>query len=479
MRRATVFALLVMLLLQLPTATLAQESDGPDSTAVEEGEGQSEANACDLLSGTARLACSTVTAVTGSGVDRVVSSSAERALGAVVDFVVDGAAWLLSQIVAVIDDSTTPRLTADWFQGSYQDMVTIAALGLLPFLLLAIIQAIVRQSVGNLIRALAMVPIAALGTAVAIVVVDMLVAITDNLSAWIGRGIEDDVTAFTSDLGEHLLVMSAQTGGMTAGLAALLAGLLVAFASFVIWLELLLRQAAIYVAVLFLPLAFMAMVWPATAHWLKRLAQGLVAIILSKFVIVAVIALAASALNIGGSPDPDGAFATVLAGGSMLGLAALAPYVLLRLIPVFDSSDTGQLEGTFRRPTAAVSSPAAGKGGQVSRLMRQRGGGGMSATTGTATRGAATAAGGVAAGVATAGLATAAVGAKSAGRATTQTAAKTTAQAGAAATNGSPDKPSQTANGNGRGVAASTGSGGADTTRNSARGGRGEERSSG
>ena len=58
----------------------------------------------------------------------------------------------------------------------------------------------------------------------------------------------------------------------------------------------LIRDAAIYVAVLFLPLVFAGLVWPAAAPWSKRLVETIVAIILSKFVIVAVLSLAASAL---------------------------------------------------------------------------------------------------------------------------------------------------------------------------------------
>ena len=440
MRRATVLALLVGLLLALVAGPgLAQDADGSGDvepgdagTADAQEEAEDDTGACDLLSGTARLACEAVGGTVGSGVERAVTSSAESALSAVVDFVVDGAAWLLGEVAEAIETSTTPRLTADWFQGAYEDMVLIAALGLLPFLLLAIIQALIRQSVGTLVRAAALVPVAALGTGAAIVVVDMLVAITDNLSAWIGRGIEGDVSAFASDLGEQVLLLSSGTGGMAAGFAALLGALLIAFASFVIWLELLLRQAAIYVAVLFLPLGFMAMVWPATAHWLKRLAQGLVAIILSKFVIVAVMALAASALNVSETGGGEGGFGVVIAGASMLCLAALAPYVLLRLIPVFDAGDTASLEGTYRRPTAAVGSPAQGRGGQVGRLMRQRASGAASAGA-AGMRAAPAAAGGAAAGAGTAGLATAAAGAKAGTQTATRTASQTAAQATAPA----------------------------------------------
>jgi len=213
-----------------------------------------------------------------------------------------------------------------------------------------------------------------------VVVVDMLVTITDGMSNWIGRSMGSDLNDFATGLGTAVVALSVPTAGAAAGFAALLGAIVVGFATFVIWLELVLRQAAIYVAVLFLPLGFMAMVWPATAHWLRRLVQGLVAIILSKFVIVAVMALAATALDTDVATDGYG---VVVGGGALLSLAALAPYVLLRLIPVFDAGITSDLEGTFRRPTAAVAPPGGGRS-QIAHMLHQRVGSGSGAAGPTA-----------------------------------------------------------------------------------------------
>ncbi len=77
----------------------------------------------------------------------------------------------------------------------------------------------------------------------------------------------------------------------------LVGALLVGFAAFLLWMELLVRSAAVYVAVLFLPLALASLAWPAIAHWCRRLVDTLVALVLSKFVIVAVLSLAAGALG--------------------------------------------------------------------------------------------------------------------------------------------------------------------------------------
>ena len=145
----------------------------------------------------------------------------------------------------------------------------------------------------------------------AVTVAELLVTLTDELSAWIGSSVGGDLNAFASSLGSTLVQLDVG-GGAVAGLAALLLAALTAFCVFVLWLELLLRQAAVTVAVLFAPIGFAALVWPSTAHWLRRLVEGLVAIIFSKFVIVSVLSLAASALSNPDAPEGDDGFGLVM-----------------------------------------------------------------------------------------------------------------------------------------------------------------------
>src|SRR6202042_1006596 len=123
-----------------------------------------------------------------------------------------------------------------------------------------------------------------------------------------------------------------------ASFVLLLIALLIAVAAFVLWLELLIRAAAVYVAVLFLPLALATLVWPSVSHWCRRLVETLAALILSKFVIVATLSLAASAVSsgaVGGTSGGAGSgFASVLAGGALLVLSTFVPFAILRLIPM-------------------------------------------------------------------------------------------------------------------------------------------------
>jgi hypothetical protein len=104
------------------------------------------------------------------------------------------------------------------------------------------------------------------------------------------------------------------------------------------------RAAAIYVAVFFMPLALACYVWPATAAIAKRSVELLVALILSKFVIVATLTLGVAALR--GGPSAD----TAIVGAAILLIAGFAPFCLLRLAPVVEVGAIAHLEGLSRRP---------------------------------------------------------------------------------------------------------------------------------
>jgi hypothetical protein len=98
------------------------------------------------------------------------------------------------------------------------------------------------------------------------------------------------------------------------------------------------------VVTLFFPLALASLVWPAISHWCRRLVETVAALVLSKFVIVAVLSLAVGALGTAG-----GSLSSELAGGALLLLAGFAPFTLLRLVPMVESGAAHQLEGVRHR----------------------------------------------------------------------------------------------------------------------------------
>jgi hypothetical protein len=300
--------------------------------------------------------CYAVTAV-GSIGGSVAAAGIDAVLSGLSQWVASGAEWLLSQIGSVLISTTTVDVGATWFRTHYGVMMALAAIVVLPLLLVSTIQAVVKQSAGQLIRTFfVQLPLALLLGLVAIQIVILCLSATDALCTEVAGGSGSDVTALLTGMTKGLVI--AVGDPTTASFVLLLVGLLVAAAAFVLWLELLVRAAAVYVAVLFLPLALAALVWPAISHWCRRLVETLTALILSKFVIVATLSLAAGAVSSGTATDGSGAsgFASVLAGGALLVLATFVPFSILRLIPMIEAGAVGHLEGVRQRATGALTS---------------------------------------------------------------------------------------------------------------------------
>ncbi len=285
------------------------------------------------------------------------TSGFESVLNGISQWVASGAEYLLRQIGTVLVSTTTIDVGATWFRTHYGQMTALAGVVILPMLLVSTLQAVLRQNPGQLVRTyLVQLPLALLLAVVAIQVVILSLAATDSMSDAVAGGTGADVTSLLSTVTKGLVLAASDPS--IASFVLLLIALLIAVAAFVLWMELLIRAAAVYVAVLFLPLALATLVWPAVAHWCRRLVETLAALILSKFVIVAVLSLAAGAVASGASGSPNsGGFNAVLAGGALLVMATFVPFAILRLIPAVEAGAVGHLEGLRQRGSAAVTGP--------------------------------------------------------------------------------------------------------------------------
>jgi len=182
----------------------------------------------------------------------------------------------------------------------------------------------------------------------------MLIDVSDWMSAALSNNASADAQKFMADAGNSLAALGAGTLNPAAPVFGVLLGaLIVVLGALSIWLELLLRSAAIYISVLFLPLALAAMIWPAGWKWCRRLIEFLIAIIFAKVFIVAIVNLAAAGLARGGLGDK---FEGVLAGGALLLMAAFTPIALLKLIPLAEAAvvTAGHQRAALRQATAGA-----------------------------------------------------------------------------------------------------------------------------
>ncbi|MEX0816011.1 MAG: type IV secretion system protein [Gaiellales bacterium] len=314
-------------------------------------------NPCDLPG--ADLVCD----VAGDVVGDVAGAAGDFVMRGVTVWVTNAAVWVTGKVGDLIDATASPDVTAEWFRGQYRSMLSVAGVLALPMLLLAAIQALLRQDVWILLRsAFGYLPMAFILAGAAIVGTDLLISITDDLSAMVTASLGGGSDNLLESVGEaYSDAIDDDSSGAVPLFGVFLGAIILAIGAFVLWLEMVIRDAAIYIAVFFLPLTFIAMIWPATSRYARRLVEFLIAVILAKFVIVAIIGLASAALTNAVSAEGQ-VFERMIAGAALLVLAAWSPFALLRLIPMMEIaaasvvSQRSSMSGAAQ--SAGISTPA-------------------------------------------------------------------------------------------------------------------------
>ena len=325
----------------------------------------------------------------GAVVDGAASATADFVMRGVTVWVTNAAVWIAGQVGTLIDATASPNVQAGWFQGQYAAMVAVAAALALPLLLLAVIQAVWRQDIWILLRAaFAYLPMAFILAAAAIVATQLLIEITDDLSAMIVSSLGSDSTNLLQSVGDaYQAALDNNADDAIPLFGIFLGAIILAVGAFVLWLEMIIRDAAVYIALFFLPLTFVAMIWPATSRWAKRLVELLVAVVFAKFVVIAIISLASAAITnttLAGPSSDDSPFERMIAGAALLVLAAWSPFALLRMLPMMEHA-----AATITSNRSAMSS-AAGSAGIQSPAAHMRQAMDRQSRTSTATTSSAT-----------------------------------------------------------------------------------------
>jgi hypothetical protein len=284
-----------------------------------------------------------------SGAANAVSSATTGLALATISASVAGAAQgVLNDTASALGSTTSPQLRSTWFSSTYWRMAAVAAVLTLPFLFAAAVQALIRSDLALLAKAaFGYLPLAMLAIGIAAPLTMLVLAACDQLCSFISAAADNQSAHFLARIALSAAGLAAFDGSP---FLAFFIGLFVIAATFALWVELLLREAAVYVIVLMLPLAFAAFVWPARRVWATRAVELLVALILSKFAIVAVLSLGGAAISSGQS------LTGLMAGAVLIVLAAFSPWALMRLIPLSElaAGAAGPLRGELRAVGGSV-----------------------------------------------------------------------------------------------------------------------------
>ncbi|MHB8264199.1 MAG: hypothetical protein ACYDGY_10750 [Acidimicrobiales bacterium] len=274
-------------------------------------------------------------------------------LGALASWAGGGAVWILHELGKFISYTTAPELTSNWFGSDYRTMLYLATAVILPMVCIGAVQSVIRQSPALLLRSfLVHLPLAILMMFIAVQLVHLGLSVTDALSNALAKGSGSTTRNLLVSISD---LFAKGTGVQAPAFVLFVFGIVVTICGLILWLELVVRTAAISAATLFLPLGLATFAWPALSHWCRRLAETIAALILSKLVVVAILVLGTSA--IGSSVNGRGAFSAGITGIALLILSVFAPFSLFKLVPAIESSAANHLEGARNRISHVAATP--------------------------------------------------------------------------------------------------------------------------
>lgn len=271
----------------------------------------------------------TVCNVAGEAAGAVVTAPFEwlaRAMGG-------AAEYMFESVWDVIDSTTYVDVTSGEYTKVYNILFGIAVFVMLGFFMLQVIGGMIRREPAALSRAALGLAKSILGSFVALTLLATALEVTDQLCI----GIVNAAGTNMNEMGDKIAVLAGGLGainiaapGAGAVLTFFLAGLAITGA-LIVWISLLVRKALLLIAIVFAPIALAGSSWDHTRTWLSRWATLVIAMILSKVVLVVMFLLATAQVSAPIDADLE-SVSQPIAGVVLMLMAGFAPYMSYKAI---------------------------------------------------------------------------------------------------------------------------------------------------
>src|SRR4051812_41613462 len=270
-----------------------------------------------------------------------VCNAAGDAAGAVVtapfDWLAQGmggaAEWMFTSVWKVIDTTTYVDVTTGEYTKVYNIMFGVGVFVMLGFFMLQVIGGMIRREPAALSRAALGLAKSILGSFVALALLATALEITDQLCI----GIVNAAGTNMNEIGDRIALLVAGLGGIN--LAAPGAGAIVTIfiaglaigAAVIVWISLLVRKALLLIAIVFAPIALAGSSWDHTRAWVSKWATFVIAMIVSKVVLVVIFLLATAQVSAPIDADLQ-SVSQPIAGVVLMLIAGFAPYMTYKAI---------------------------------------------------------------------------------------------------------------------------------------------------
>ncbi len=276
------------------------------------------------------------------------------------------AAWLFEAVWWVFDTTTLVDVTSPEYVGVYNVLFGVAVFVMLVFFCLQLITGLIHRDPTALSRAALGLAKSVLGSFLVITLTALLLEVTDQLAVGIVQATGNTMEGMGTQIGllaAGLAGINIAAPGVGAILTIFLAGLAISAAA-IVWFSLLIRKALLLVAIVFGPVALAGATWDATKGWFAKWATFVIALILSKLVLVVIFLVAIGQVS---SPiEADlASISDPIAGVVLMFVAAFAPYITYKFLSFvgFDMyhamSSEQEAKSALNRPVPIPSAPQA------------------------------------------------------------------------------------------------------------------------
>ncbi|GAB3924400.1 hypothetical protein GCM10011575_03410 [Microlunatus endophyticus] len=304
-----------------------------------------------------------------STVCHVAGKAAATVVSAPFDWIAQGvgnaAEWMFKGVWQLFDSTTLVDVTDPNYLKVYDVLFGVAIFLMLLFFFLQLITGLVARDPGALHRAGIGLAKSVLGSFLVVTLTGLALTIVDELCVGI-------IQATGTTLDEMGGKIAALAGGLTAitlsapGAGAVIIiflGCLAITGAAIVWFSLLIRKALLLVAVVLAPVALSGQSWDHARGWFTKWASFVVALIVSKLVVVVIFLVAINQMN---APLNLGlsSIANPVAGIVLMFVAAFAPYMAYKFISFvgFDlyhaMSAESEAKGAMNRPIPVPSMPS-------------------------------------------------------------------------------------------------------------------------
>jgi type IV secretion system protein TrbL len=272
-----------------------------------------------------------------STVCHAVSKAASSVVSAPFDWIAEGvgsaAAWMFKGVWQLFDSTTLVNLTEPNYLKVYDILFGVAIFVMLLFFTLQLITGLIGRDPGALRRAAVGLGKSVLGSFVVVSVTALALEITDELCV----GIIQATGTTLQQMGGKIAALGAGIGAISladsgeGAVIVIFLGVLAITAAAIVWGSLLIRKALLLVAVVLAPFALAGQSWDAARGWFSKWASFVVALIVSKLVVVVIFLVAINQMNAPINLDLS-SIANPVAGIVLMFIAAFAPYMAHKFI---------------------------------------------------------------------------------------------------------------------------------------------------